>query len=81
MALLQRHLTQANWDRVDHEYFKSAYEARQMPFLASWALHRLPDEHFVRVRDAMAGRPLEIMWRLFRRRPFERRERAAFRYV
>lgn len=81
MALVQRYLTHADWERLENEVFKPAYGPRDMPFLASWALHRLPATHFRRVRDAMAGRPLEIMWRLFWRRPFERRERAVFRYL
>ena len=45
------------------------------------ACHRLPADQFARVRDSMAGRPLELVWRLFWRRPFERRERMAFRYA
>ncbi|WP_188187468.1 hemerythrin domain-containing protein [Nonomuraea sp. SYSU D8015] len=81
MALVQRYLTHADWESLEEEHFKSAYGPREMPFVASWALYRLPEEHFTRVRDSMAGRPLEVIWRLFWRRPFERRERAAFRHV
>jgi hypothetical protein len=81
MALLQRFLTHADWERVDAEVFKAAYRPKDMPFLASWVLHGLGAADFRRVRDAVAGRPLELVWRLLWRRPFERRQRAAFRYV
>lgn len=81
MRLVQRYLTHADWARIEKEHFQSKYGRRDMPFIASWALHRLPADQFVRVRDSMAGRPLEFMWRLLWRRPFERRERMAFRYV
>jgi hypothetical protein len=81
MALVQRYLTHAEWDRVEEEHFRAAYGPRQLPFLVSWTLHRLPEEHFARVRDAMGGRPMEVIWRLFWRLSFERRERVAFRYV
>ena len=36
MAMVQRYLTDAEWARVEHEYFKSAYAARQLPGMASW---------------------------------------------
>jgi hypothetical protein len=81
MALVQRYLTNADWSRVEHEYFKSAYGPRQMPFVASWGLHGLPAHHLPRVIDSMAGKPLELLWRLFWRRSFERRERKAFRHI
>lgn len=81
MTLVQRYLTHADWERIDNEYFKSSYGPRDMPFIAPWALHRLPADRFTQVRDSMVGRPLEFVWRTFWRRPFERRERTAFRYV
>lgn len=81
MVLVQRYLVDADWHRLETEHFKPAYGPRDLPFIASWALYGLPAEHFGRVRDSMAGRPMELVWRLFWRRPFERRERAAFRYA
>lgn len=80
MALVQRYLTPADWERLEREVFKPAYGPKDLPFVASWSLHRLPEAYFRRVRDSMAGRPMEFVWRVFWRRPFERRERAAFRY-
>jgi hypothetical protein len=81
LALVQRYLVNADWHRLEKEHFKPAYGPREIPFIASWALYELPPEQFSRVRDSMAGRPMELLWRLFWRRPFERRERVAFRYV
>jgi hemerythrin-like domain-containing protein len=81
MALVQRYLTHADWERLDKEHFKPMYGPKDLPFVASWALHRLPADQFARVRDAMAGRGMELVWRVFWRRPFERRERVAFRYA
>ncbi|MEI8412373.1 MULTISPECIES: hemerythrin domain-containing protein [unclassified Kribbella] len=81
MALVQRYLVDADWHRLEKEHFKPAYGPRDIPFVASWGLHELPAEHFGRVRDSMAGRPMELVWRVFWRRPFERRERVAFRYA
>jgi hypothetical protein len=81
MALVQRYLTAADWERLEREHFKPLYKPRDLPFVVAWALHRLPADRFARVRDGMAGRPLELVWRLFLRGPFERREREAFKYV
>ncbi|TCO44367.1 hemerythrin HHE cation binding domain-containing protein [Kribbella antiqua] len=81
LALVQRYLVNDDWLRLEKETFQPAYGPRDIPFVASWALHELPAEQFRHVRDSMAGRPMELVWRLFWRRPFERRERRAFRYV
>jgi hemerythrin-like domain-containing protein len=81
LALVQRYLVEADWQRLEKEYFKSAYGPRELPFIASWGMYELPAEHFGRVRDSMAGRPMELVWRLFWRRSFERREREVFRYA
>jgi DNA-binding SARP family transcriptional activator len=51
-----------------------------------WALEAR-DEHARRLGEALeqvaagAGRVVVVVWRLFLKRPFERRERAAFRYL
>lgn len=80
MALVQRHLGQADWDRMEDEYFKSAYGPRDMPFVVAWVLHRIPAEDLAQVRAA-TGRPVALLWRLWWRRGFERRERKAFRHA
>jgi hypothetical protein len=80
MALVQRHLTQADWDRLTEEHFKPSYGPREMVYVASWCLHGLQGAN-LRAALAAGGAPLVIAWRLFGRRPFERIERVAFRYV
>ncbi|GAA4715304.1 hemerythrin domain-containing protein [Phytohabitans rumicis] len=79
MALVQRHLTPADWERVGKEHFASAYRPRDIPFMVPWVLAGLSAAERTRIRAAVP-RPLAILWRLFWRRPFERRERAAFGY-
>ncbi|NRQ40509.1 hemerythrin domain-containing protein [Nonomuraea sp. NN258] len=81
LVLVQRHLTHADWERLEKEHFKGKHGPRELAFAASWAVHGLPRASLRRVIDSMAGRPLELVWRLLWRRPFERRERAAFRYL
>ncbi|HEY3558279.1 MAG TPA: hemerythrin domain-containing protein [Kribbella sp.] len=81
LTLVQRYLVDADWQRLEKEHFKPAHSPRDLPFLAAWGMYQLPAEHFGRVRDAMAGRAMEVMWRLFWRRPFEGRERETFRYA
>jgi hypothetical protein len=81
MALVQRYLTAADWERLEREHFKPMYKPRDLPFVVAWGLYRLPADRFARVRDGMAGRPLELVWRLFLRGPFERRERKTFKHA
>ena len=81
MAILQSHLTHADWERVGAEHFEPAYSPRDLLTLAAWVLHELPPEAVARVRQQRKGRPLVALWRVVLRRPFERRERRAFRYA
>jgi hemerythrin-like domain-containing protein len=81
MALVQQYLQPADWERLTKEHFAPEYRLRDVPFAASWVLHGIPDEQFPAIRPTFGGRPMEIIWRLFWRRPFERRERATFRYA
>lgn len=80
MALVQRYLAQADWDRLTDEHFKPAYSPPELLRVASWCLHGLRGRH-LRAALRTGGKPLEIVWRVFGRRPFERRERAAFRHI
>lgn len=81
MAILQRHLQHADWERIGTEFFEPPYSQRDLLDLAAWVLHDLPPEALDRMRQQQHGRALVTMWRLFLRRPFERRERRAFRYA
>ncbi|GAA3167866.1 hypothetical protein GCM10010531_20820 [Blastococcus jejuensis] len=81
LALVQRHLTQEEWLRVSVEYFEKPLTARQLLRVAQWVLPGLPDAALDRMRAEPKVPMLILVWRLFLRRPFERRERRAFRYA
>jgi hypothetical protein len=81
MALVQRHLDMEDWLRVSVEYFEKPLTARQLLGLAQWLLPGLPPAALDRMRAEPKVPTLILLWRLFLRRPFERRERRAFRYA
>ncbi|WP_250549723.1 hypothetical protein [Pseudonocardia sp. H11422] len=81
MALVQDHLSAADWERLDAEAFRPAYSLRERLAVLPWVLHRLLDEARRRVIADVGGPVLSVLWRLVLRRGFERRERAAFRHV
>ena len=79
LTLVQRFLTADDWGRMD-EQIGAGYPVRLVPFTLGWLLHELPAEG----RAAAAGflgRPAYALSSLAFRWPFERTERAAFRYV
>ena len=80
MALVQRHMTQQDWDHMVHEYFDQGVTVRDQVQTLPWAAHGLGPAHVEQVA-ALAGRAVVVVWRLLLKRPFERRERAAFRYL
>jgi hypothetical protein len=81
MQLVQRHLTLDEWLRLSIEYFDKPLTARELLGVAAWVLHDLPTEALDRMRSEPKVPTLILVWRLFLRRPFERRERRAFRHV
>ena len=81
MRVLQAHLTQADWEDVGRRYFDSAYTPGQLLGVVAWALHDVPADGLARLRAQDRGPLLVGVWRLALRRPFARRERAAFRYA
>lgn len=82
MSILQRHLCQGDWQRVGEQFFDPAYSRSELLAAAAWLLHDAPPEALDRVRRQQHhGFGLVAMWLLFLRRPFERRERRAFRYA
>jgi hemerythrin-like domain-containing protein len=54
MALVQRHLTQEDWDRLDREVFAKDYTPREIPAVAGWVAAGLPDEALRRMPGANA---------------------------
>jgi hypothetical protein len=81
MRLVQRHLTQDEWLRISVEYFEKPLTSRELMRVAAWVLHGLPAEALDRMRTEPKVPLLILVWRLVLRRPFERRERRAFRYL
>lgn len=81
MALVQRHLTQDEWLRISVEYFEKPLTARELLGLAAWLMHELPGEALDRMRSEPKVPLLILLWRLVLRRPFQRRERRAFRHL
>jgi hypothetical protein len=81
MALVQRHLTQDEWLRISVAYFEEPLTSRELLGIAAWVLPGLPTEALDRMRTEPKVPLLILVWRLALRRPFERRERRAFRYL
>jgi hypothetical protein len=77
MALVQRHLTPAEWDAL-HPEFGRHYTAQDALFALPWVLHDLPRELRPRAL-AFVGRGPALVWRLLLRVPFAIRERMLFR--
>jgi hypothetical protein len=77
MALVQRHLTPAEWDAL-HPEFGRHYTARDALFALPWVLHDLPPD--LRPRTlSFVGRGPALAWRLLLRVPFALREGRIFR--
>jgi hypothetical protein len=79
IPLIQRLLTNAEWERIDEEHFKKGVGLREVFALVPWVLHEVPGP--VR-RDLFArtGAAHRLMWRLSRT-GFARREQVAFRHL
>ena len=75
MALVQRHLTPADWERLDREVFAKDYRPREVPAVLGWVMSGLAPEHARRLPGANA--PFLAFGRLMARR-FDRQEARAF---
>jgi hemerythrin-like domain-containing protein len=75
MALVQRHLTQADWDRLDKEVFSKDYIPREIPAVLGWVMSGLAPEAQRRLPGANAV--FLTFGRLMARR-FDRREARVF---
>ncbi|MFD2093480.1 hemerythrin domain-containing protein [Blastococcus deserti] len=75
MALVQRHLGPADWQRLDREVFAKEYRPRDIPAVLAWVMSGLPDEAARRMPGA---NPVMLaVGRLLVRR-FERAEARTF---
>jgi hypothetical protein len=79
LGLVQRFLTAEDWAVMDKK-IGSGYPAKLIPFTLAWVMHDLPADGRA-AATAFLGRPAYALWSLAFRRPFERTERAAFRYA
>ncbi|GAB3197565.1 hypothetical protein GCM10027261_23110 [Geodermatophilus arenarius] len=81
MRVLQDHLQPADWEWVGARFFDTAYTTPRLLELVAWVLHEMPPEGVAALERQERGRALVAVWRLALRRPFRRRERAAFRHA
>lgn len=79
IAIVQRVLTQADWDRLDEEQFKADLTFAKIVRIVPWAASGLPREVLDGV-FATSGGGFKVIWLLTRRR-FARRQARAFRHV
>lgn len=80
MAILQRVLTQEEWDRIEEEHFRSDdVDFKRVVELVPWAAYAVPAEHQARIFRS-TGRMFWLIWLATRGR-FARAERRAFRYL
>ncbi len=79
LAIVQRLLTQAEWEAIGEEHFDRPVRVGMLFRLVPWAAHELPDA-VRRPILASAGLGFRVLWRLSRP-GFERRERKAFRHA
>ena len=75
MALVQRHLTPEDWDRLDREEFAKDYTPREIPAVLGWVMSGLSPEHARRLPGAG---PLMLAFGRWMARRFERREAQVF---
>ena len=76
MALVQQHLTQADWDRLDKEVFSKDYRPRDVPAVLGWVMSGLSPEAARRIPGGTSP-VFRAVGRLMARR-FERNEARTF---
>jgi hemerythrin-like domain-containing protein len=79
MALVQKHLTQADWDHVVEQNFDKNMPAKELLAAIPWIAHELPRY----ARDELleeAGLPMRLLWLATRRR-FARLDARATRHL
>ncbi|NYG06868.1 hypothetical protein BJ986_001355 [Phycicoccus badiiscoriae] len=79
IEIIQRVLTQQDWEQIEERHFKAGLALAQLLALVPWCAHGVPGP-LRRQVFATTGRANQVLW-LLTRRGFERRERRAFRYL
>lgn len=75
MALVQRHLTQADWERLDREVFSKDYRPREVPAVLGWVMSGLTPEQ---ARHIPGANPLLLGFGGLMARRTERRDARVF---
>jgi deazaflavin-dependent oxidoreductase (nitroreductase family) len=76
MALVQQHLRQEDWDRLDEEVFSKDYRPREVPAVLGWVMSGLSAEA---ARKIPGGNPVFLAFGRLMARRFDRREARVFR--
>jgi hemerythrin-like domain-containing protein len=79
IPIIQRVLTQEDWDRLDEEHFKEDLTPAKIVRIVPWAAYGVPREVLDHV-FAETGFGFKLVWLVTRRR-FLRREARAFRHL
>lgn len=79
IAIIQAVMTNEEFVAIEEEHFKGGVPFSEVVKLVPWVLHEVPGP-IHRATVAQAGLAYRVIWMLGRR-GFERRERAAFRYL
>jgi hypothetical protein len=79
IAILQRHLTDEDWRRLEEEHFQDGATLRYKLRVLPWLCHRVPAD-LLKATFRRVGGPFPVLWRVTRPE-FERRERMAFRHL
>ena len=79
LALVQKHMTQEDWDHVVENNFDKKVAPKLLVAAVPWIAHELPRDA-VNELLADAGTPMKVIWLATRRR-FERLDARATRHV
>ncbi|HWJ82269.1 MAG TPA: hemerythrin domain-containing protein [Nocardioides sp.] len=79
IAILQRHTTPEDWERIEEEHFSDKESLGFLRTVVCWIAEDVPEEHLARV-FATAGQAFRVVWWLSRR-GWRRREARAFRHL
>lgn len=79
MAILQRHLTQADWEAIEKEHFAKKPSLGELTFLVPWCAKGLTTQQRNDMFARLGG-PFKLIWTLTHRR-FDKQESRTFRYA
>jgi len=79
MAILQRHMTQEDWEKIADEHFEKGAPEISVFFMVGWCAEAVPATDLKGI-FATVGRPFQIVWWLTRRQ-FRRGEHRAFKHA